>query len=469
MVSSRATQTTEQTRPISEAGPLVRLAIPLAGTYLAEFALVFTDMVIVGRLGGHELGATSLSIDVLYSILMVPIGILSMTSAFAAEALGRNDRCEISRIMSSGLGLAIVLSLSGMAIAFFLPGIFALAGHAEAIVHESSNYCSGVWLSVPATLGLVVVRHVLATLGSAGWSAFITLAAIGLNAVLDVVLVFGTPWSPAMGVYGAAIATTIVTWGMFLATIAVLAAAHPSILQVAISGLLQPARIHVLKFLRLGGPVGLTALFEYGGFVVIAVMMGTLGATVLAANQIVFNFAFIISMICYGIGEAGTIRIAEARGSEAVERYGAITRSALLLAGLVVGFMALAMLVGPKSVLAVFIDVHDPRNTEVVAVAQSFLLIAAIFQVFEGLQAVLARLLRGLEETKTAFLVSIVGYWIFGVIGGGVCMAVLDLGGAGIWVSLTTGLACMFVALAVSCQRRMSLCRSAIIAIQPAS
>jgi MATE family multidrug resistance protein len=437
---------------VSGALPLVRLSFPLSLTYLAEFALVFTDMVIVGRLGARELGAVSISIDVLFSLLMVPTGILSMTSVFVADAVARKDVAATSRYIGTSMMLAAAMSVPGMAVALALPPAFQAVGYDSEIVSDMRSFMNGLWLSVFPTLGAVALRQTLAAMGAARPVAWMTVLAIAANLLLDIALVFGTPVSPRLGVFGAGLATTIVSWLAFAAFAVVLFYRHPAVFSHMVRATLLIHVSIVRHFLRVGGPVGLASLFEYGGFVVIAAMMGTLGPDVLAANQIVFNFIFIVSMISYGIGDAAAILISGAVGAKEQGRCSNIGLSALAITLITVSLVALVILLYPGFALAIFIDVGDAKNSTIVTIAMQILVVAALFQAFEGFQAVIARLLRGVQETKTVFLASFIGYWVFGVFGGALAIWHLGMGGVAVWCFLTVGLLFMVGILAAKYQ-----------------
>jgi MATE family multidrug resistance protein len=433
---------------ISECRSILALGIPLAGSYLAEFALVFTVMLIVGRLGGVALGGTSLTIDVLYSILMFPTGILGMAAVFVAECNSTSSKTVLPLVIASSIYVLAILSILSVAAVWALPMLFSLLGQSEEVVSTSRLYLSGVFWGIPGVLFFVLMRQVLAALGSVRKATFVTLLAIGLNAVLASVLVLGLGDWGGLGVKGAGVATAIVAWVNALALVVIFLADFPDLATATLHSL-APSKRWLLKYAIVGIPAGLGAFFEYLGFVLIALMIGALSADSLAANQITFNFIFIISMISYGIGDAATIRITEALTKVQVFVARQVGRAALSISGAIVLSMGLLILLDTRAVIGLFIDLADAANQKTIEASINFLRIAALFQVFEGLQAVVTRLLRGYEDTRFSFYAACGGYWGFGILGGYSSSRWFGGDANDIWVMLTAGLCFMLIILSI--------------------
>jgi MATE family multidrug resistance protein len=287
----------------------------------------------------------------------------------------------------------------------------------------------------------------------------ITVTAVGLNAALTYSLVFGAFGLPALGVAGAGWATTIVCWVMFAALAWHVSRAARFKSYHVFRGLwrIDPAALR--QILTLGLPLGGLALMEGGLFAVTAILMGVLGAEALAANQIVITVIAATFVTAMALGEAAAIRVAYGIGAG---DPGLAQRAGLLGIGLGVLIMAAAacvFLAAPETLAGFFLDLGDPANRGVVQLTASLLVIAALFQVFDGLQAIASRALRGLRDTFAPMWIAGLGYWGFGIPGGYLLGFVFGYGATGLWWGLALGLSVTAVMLAWRFWRLSSLRR----------
>jgi MATE family multidrug resistance protein len=181
--------------------------------------------------------------------------------------------------------------------------------------------------------------------------------------------------------------------------------------------------------------------FEVTMFIAAVFLMGLIGAASLAAHSIAMQLAGLSFMVPLGIGQAVTVRVGRAYGAQDAD---AIGRAGWTAVGIVVAFMAtmsLGMIVAPKLLISAFLDTADPDNTEVIRLAMSFLLLAALYQIADGTQVVGAGMLRGLHDTGVPMLFALAGYWGIGLPLGVLLAFPLRLDGIGIWVGLAVGLA----------------------------
>lgn len=438
------------TRPLdsrAELRALLAIALPLAGAYLAEHAIVFTDRVIVGRLGSLELAAVGLAGMLLFDLLFASMGVLTIVGVMVAQAVALGDRASASRAVRQGFWVATALSAPVMVACWLLAPLLGVTGQDPRVVPLAAAYLHAVVWAVPPTLWFAVLRNFVTALARTRVVLIVVLATIGLNALLNYALVFGRLGAPALGVAGAGYGTAIVSWGMFaaLALYAVRAAGlrgfrvHRGLLR------LEPVRLR--EIVRLGLPVAGANVLESGMFTMVAVLAGVIGAAVLAAHQIVVSFIAMGIVVAFAIGEAATVRVARwvAVGSHAEARRSGYLALAVGLA-VMVGMAALLLAI-PEAIVAVFVDVSDPRNQGMLRVAVTLFAIAALFQLVDGTQAVMARALRGTRDTAAPLAFAAVGYWAIGVAGGALLAFPLGLGGVGLWLGIAAGLATTAVLL----------------------
>ena len=442
-----------------EVRALLVIAAPLAAAYLAEIAMMITDMVVVGRLGSVQLAAVGLAGDLMIEIMLFCMAIVSIVGVLVAQALGAGDAESGVRHLRQGLWLAAALSIPGMLLCWNLPSLLALTDQDPAVLAFGETYLHAVvWCFLPS-LWFVVLREFVAALSRPQSVMVITIGAVGLNAILTYGLVHGAFGLPALGVAGAGWATTIVCWAMFaaLAWHVTRSARFRSYRVFNGFGRIDPAACR--QILVLGMPLGGLALMEGGLFAVTAILMGVLGAEALAANQIVITVIATTFVMAMALGEAAAIRVAYGIGAGDPAQA---QRAGLLGLGLGVLIMAAAaavFLTAPETLAGLFLDLGDPANREVVELTAGLFVIAALFQIFDGVQAIAARALRGLRDTFAPMWIAGLGYWGFGIPAGYLLAFVFGAGPTGLWWGLALGLSITAVMLAWRFWRLSSLRR----------
>jgi MATE family multidrug resistance protein len=269
----------------------------------------------------------------------------------------------------------------------------------------------------------------------------IGLLAVPVNLGAAYCLMFGTFGLPRLGLVGAGYGTVISSTFMFV-SLALVIGLDRQLRRYRLFGRFwRPDWARYRSLWRIGVPIGLTLAFEVTIFNAAALIMGRIGANELAAHAIALQIASFCFMVPFGFGQAVTVRVGRAYGAQDLE---GITQAGWTAFGLGVGFMgftALLMLFAPHLLLGAFLDLGDPRNAPVVDFALSFLVLAAVFQLADGAQAVGAGMLRGLQDTRVPMIYAALGYWGIGLPLGVALAFGTTLRGIGIWIGLAAGLA----------------------------
>jgi MATE family multidrug resistance protein len=248
-----------------------------------------------------------------------------------------------------------------------------------------------------------------------------------------------------MGSAGSGGATAIVQWLMLLCFAGYMLAMPGQVpVRMALRVLAEIPRI-----LRLGLPIGAMFGLETGVFVTTGIMMGLLGADALGAHQLVFNLVGLCFMVPLGIGQAATVRVAYQLGLGAPA---AARRAGFVAVALGASFMAMTgvlLWAAPRTLAGAYLDLADPANDGLVAFAVQFFIIAALFQIFDGVQVIAAGALRGYQDTAVPMLIAGVGYWAIGFVGGWLLAFPLGFGAVGLWLGLALGLGVVAISLTV--------------------
>jgi len=413
------------------------LAAPLAAANLAQMAMGVTNTVMVGRLGALPLAAAGLGGMLYFTGGVMPQGVLSAVAPLAAYALGAGDRHAAGRVT----GAAVLLALPFVAVLASLDVLFLALGYDAALAAEIGGYLRALAWGGPAFLGFAVLRSLLAALSHTRSVMAVVLICVAGNAMLNWVLIFGRLGAPPLGAAGSGYASAINQWlmlgglGLCIRIMPRLAALR--LLRNAVTA----SRIEMGKILRLGLPIGGMRGIEVGVFMTAGILMGLLGPAALGAHQLVLNCAGITFMVPLGIAQAATVRVA---GELGTGRAHAARRAGLVALALGIVFMGMAAVVlwtAPEAIIGLYVDIADPANRETIEVARRLLVIAALFQVFDGMQVIAAGVLRGYRDTMVPMLLATFGYWGVGFTGCWLFAFPLGHGAVGLWWGLALGLA----------------------------
>jgi multidrug resistance protein, MATE family len=432
---------------VSEIRATVAVAGPLAAANLAQMAMGFTNTVIVGSLGSAALAAAGLGASLYFTVALVCSGILTAVAPLAAHAIGAGDNRRAGRVAGAGLVLAALLAVPVVAALLAANRLLVALGYEPALAAEIGRFLGAIAWAAPGFLGFAVLRSFLVAASRSRTVMIALILCIPMNAGLNWILVFGHLGAPALGIAGSGCATGVIQWLMFTG-LGSYALAAPSLAQYRMRPSLR-GWDEIGRILRLGLPIGGILGLEVGVFATTGILMGLLGADALGAHQLVMNCISVVFMVPLGIAQAATVRVAVALGSGAPA---AARRAGLVALALGVGYMAIMAIVlvaAPRTITRIYIDIDAPANRGLVGIALYLLLIAALFQIFDGVQAIAAGALRGYRDTTVPLLLAVVGYWGIGFAGGWLLAFPAGYGPIGLWSGLAVGLAAVALMLTV--------------------
>ena len=427
--------------------PTLRLAAPVIAAQVGQISMGFVDTVMVGRLGPEALAGVALGNTIFFTLLVVCIGVVQAVGPMVSQAAGAQEPGVIERSVRQGLWLGVLLALPAFGILWFIEPVLLTLGQEPETAARAAGYLqAAAWAFLPACW-FTALRSFVEGLARPLPVTIITLFGVGLNVGANAVLMFGAWGLPAMGLVGTGYATTIVFWTMF-ALLALLAVRLEPFRDYAVFRYLRvPDREVLGELVRIGAPMGVSRGVEAGLFMITALMVGTLGTTALAAHQVAIQCAAFTFMIPVGISIAGSVRVGQAAGRE---DPGGVRRAGLVSMFCATAVMAVAAVVFwtlPNLLVSLYLDVSAPGNAGVVRLAVSLLGVAAVFQVFDGVQVAASGALQGLKDTRVPMLIAIATYWGVGLTSGWWLGLHRDWGAIGLWWGLVAGLAAASVLL----------------------
>lgn len=421
---------------------MLLLAAPLALANLLQMAVYAVDVIFVARLGQIPLAAASLS-TTLFGLMMWCFSALTgAVSPLIAAELGRGRHAlrEVRRSVRMALWLAVICGLIGMAVCRFGEEIMLATGQNPMLAAPAGAFLALLSWSMIPQIACNVLRTFVAALGRPVFATFITALAIAVNALGNYAFVFGHFGAPAMGLPGSAVSTIITA---LITLLAYLAAIYTD---------RRLRRYHVLgrwwrsewsrfrEILKIGLPIAAIVIAEGGLFSSAAFLMGLIGPAQLAGHAVALQIAAFAFQVPFGVGQAATIRVGYHFGAGDSAAAGRAGWSGLTVAFLFAFVAAAAMVLFPRPILSLYVDINAPANATMLNFAVQYLVIAAAFQLFDGTQAAASGALRGLQDTRVPMVLALLGYWVAGFGTAVVLGFWTPLSGLGVWIGLAMGL-----------------------------
>jgi MATE family multidrug resistance protein len=393
-----------------EARTLGRLAGPLIINNLSIAGMHFADAVMAGRLGAEALAAVAVGASVWFLGFTVCLGLMMAISPITARRFGAGELSAIGRYTRQGLWLAAVLGLTLITLVhLFVEPVLIFIGIDEGFREMTVGYVQAIIYGAPAISGFLAFRFTTEGIGFMRPIMYTSLLGLACNVFLNYVLMYGHFGMPAFGAVGCGMASAITMWLIFFVLGSILYI-HPIYAPLKIFERVSPPRLPILKeIVTLGLPIGITITAEAGLFSLVSILVGTRGANITAAHQIAINFASTLFMIPLAFSSAITVRIGQALGAgyPAQARFAGVTGISMCM--LFMACSATFLLLFRDAVVNLYTS-----DTSVQAIAISLLLMAALFQIADGVQIGAAGALRGYKDTKMPMVINMFAYWALG-------------------------------------------------------
>ncbi len=426
---------------------LIRLAAPVVVVQVGLMAMGALDTIMVGRISATDLAAVAIGNLYFFGIAVFGMGVLYALDPVIAQAVGAGDSVGIARGVQRGGILATVLAAMAMALLLPVESFLTLARQPPDVIPVAGGYAHGLILGMLPFYLFVALRQSLQAMARVRPIVITVITANLVNFFLNYVLIFGNMGFPRLGAVGSAWATSMSRWFMLI----LLALLGWKVLRPALRPLRREAAAlaPLIRFLRIGAPIGAQQWLEFGVFGAAGLLMGLMGTIAVASHQVALQLAAMTFMIPVGVAQATSIVVGQAvgRGDPAGAR-----RSVGAGIMTITGFMtitAVVFLTLPGPLARVF-----STDTTVVAAAALLLPIAGVFQIFDGLQVAGAGALRGVGDTRVPMILNLVGFWGVGL---PACVGLgfgLGLGPRGVWWGLAIGIGTVAILLMFRVRRR---------------
>lgn len=427
----------------SELRPLLRLAGPVILAEIGWMVMGLVDTIMVGPLGPAAIGATGLGSGVFTAVVVFGAGLMLGLDAFVSQAHGAADERECRRWLHAGIWLALLVAPIVMGLALVLSLTLDAWGLHPEIGVLVRPYLRTIAFGTLPLLVYTTFRRYLQGMHIVRPLMFALAGANILNATANWMLIYGNLGMPALGVEGAAWATTLARLWMALFLGGVVWRVHHrrrgDVPHVAWS--FDTGRIK--RLVALGFPAASQLVLEVGVFSAATALAGKLDPVSSGSHQIALNLASLAFMVPLGLSSASAVRVGYAIGARSPSRAATAGWTALAAGAAIMLAIGMALFLWPAQLVSVF--TADPR---VIGIGSQLLAIAAAFQLFDGTQAVATGVLRGTGETRTPMIINVIGHWVLGLpVGYTLCFR-SGWGVLGLWIGLSVGL--VFTALVLT-------------------
>jgi MATE family multidrug resistance protein len=415
----------------------LKLAIPVVISQVGHTLVQTSDSIIVGHFAGTvSLAAVSLANSVFIIVLVIGIGISYGSTPLIAQLNGRNDFDECGKLLSNSLFLNIITGIALFAVAVLGSTLVLSNLHqTPEVVRQAEPFLILLGLSIIPMLIFNTFKQFAEGLGFTKQAMLISIWGNVLNILLGIIFVKGLFGITPMGIKGVGYSTLIDR--CLMATVMGLYVFRSKRFKKYLTSFsfTRVSRARCLQILRIGAPVALQYTFEISAFSGAAILIGTIGFHEQAAHQVAINLASITYMMASGFSAAAAIKSGNYFGAKDHQnlRQSAISSYHIVLVFML--FTACTFTIGNQLLPWIYTSDH-----EVIAIAAQLLIVAALFQLFDGTQVVGLGILRGMGDVNIPTVITFLAYWIVGLPVGYLLGIPLHLGVRGIWYGLTLGL-----------------------------
>jgi multidrug resistance protein, MATE family len=437
---------------ISELKQFLLLAVPLAAAQLAQSATGFVDTVMMGWLGSETIASGGLGAAMFSFLLFISTGIVSAVSPLAAQVYGAGKSEQVGEIVRQGLGISLLLGIPILVVLWNGGTLLMLLGQNAATATLAQSYVRAIAPGFIAGLGFAVLKSFLSALSQPQFIIITVVLGTLINITANYVFMFGKLGLPALGLAGIGWASSLSLWSMFIALAIYTYSQHRfTIYRIFHTSFdytfTQENRRIFWQIFQVGLPIGGLVAVEAGLFTVVTLILGQLGTIPLAAHQIALQTASLSFQIALGISLATTVRVGQLAGEQDLAGVRLAGYVGISLGALSMAIAGMIFWLVPKLVVSLYLDINNPSNEEVVKLAIKLLVVAAIFQIVDGVQVTAVGALRGLKDTRVPMLIGIFAYWCVGLSTGYTLGIWLNYGAIGLWWGLAIGLASAAIVL----------------------
>ena len=411
---------------------------------LGHTLIGIVDNIMVGKLGSTELAAVSLGNSFIFIAMSLGIGFSTAITPLIAEADAEKDEKKIRSTFHHGLLLCTVLGVALFVLIVLVKPIMLLMHQPKEVVEMAYPYIDWVAFSLIPVIIYQGYKQFADGLSRTKYSMYAIFMANVVHIFFNYVLIYGVWVFPKLGILGAALGTVISRIMMVVFMHYMLKYDKSIKLYFKNFSFRELNKSVLKKIINLGTPSAMQMLFEVSLFTGAIWLSGSIGKTSQAANQIALTLATMTFMFAMGLSVTAMIRISNQKGLKDYVNLVVVAKSIYLLAVIIEIVFAILFIVFHNYLPPLFLNIENTQqavdNIEVIQIASKLLLVAAVFQISDGLQVVVLGALRGLQDVKYPMYITFIAYWLVGFPISVYLGLYTELKATGIWIGLLSGL-----------------------------
>lgn len=413
----------------------IQLAWPLIITQVGHIITGMVDNIFLGRIGTTEQAAGILSNNLYVLILVFSIGISYSATPLVTAAHEKNDLLRKASLFKNSLLLNFFVAIGCFIVLYSLSPFMKYMQQPGEVVELAIPFFNVLIFSMLPVSFFFACKQYCEGLSNTRMALLISVSGNIINIILNYALIYGEAGFPKMGYMGSAWASFIarafmggsfmllVFWSSFSGDIR------------AVFGKVQINMSELSALWKIGFNSAMQFTFEVAAFVMAGLMAGSFGAVQIDAHGIAMSIAAFTYMFGSGIGSAATIRVGIFKAQADWKEIAMASKEAIKLVVVIMGAFALLLAAFNHYLPRAFSTEH-----EIVLLAGKLLIVAALFQLFDGLQVTIIGILRGLQDVKVSTWITLFGYWIFALPVAYFFAFTLQLETIGIWLGLLASL-----------------------------
>ncbi|MCM0668313.1 MATE family efflux transporter [Flavobacterium tyrosinilyticum] len=429
----------------------LRLAYPVILGMVGHTLIGIVDNIMVGKIGSTELAAVSLGNSMIFIAMSLGIGFSTAITPIVAEGDAEKNDTKIRSAFHHGLFLCTILGLALFTVIMFAKPIMELLKQPEDVIVLAKPYLGWVAFSLIPLVMYQGYKQFADGMSLTKYSMYAMVMANVLHVGINYVLIYGIWIFPKMGIIGAALGTVISR--IFLVMFMHIMLSRRDDLKRFFNGFSfnEIKKTMIKKIISIGFPSAMQMLFEVVLFTASIWLCGNIGKTSQAANQIALSLASMTFMFAMGLSVTSMVRVSNQRGLMDYKKLIVVARSIFLLAIILETVFAIFFIIFHDYLPYIFLNMENTGqildNEEVIGIASKLLLIAAVFQISDGIQVVVLGALRGLQDVKVPMYITFVAYWVIGFPISYYLGEHTELKAQGVWVGLLAGLTAAAICL----------------------
>lgn len=414
---------------------IMALAIPIFGAQIAQSAMGVTDTIMAGKYASQDLAAIGVASGLFIPLMLLLVGTLIAVLPITAQAFGADKHQEIRGVGQSAIAVGMIMAIPIAIILNNSGSILNWMGISGSVSKIAEEYLLVMIFALPALVIFQVLRGLCESSNKPMPVLIISIIGLILNIPLNYIFIYGKLGLEPMGAVGSGYATMICQWAMTIGLIIYIKTSPLEQIKIMFSKFIKPDKKQTVDIIKIGLPIGAAIFISSSVFTTVALMIGSMGTTVIAGHMIAMSFSGVVFIIPLSISMALTVKVAYSVSKNNTLDTQIISRMGIILGAIIAIICSILIFLFAGNIVRAY-----SNDIEVQVLAIALIKLAAIYQMPNAIQLNISGVLRGYKDTKSLLLISLIAFWIVGVGSGWILANKFNFGVFGFWYGLIAGL-----------------------------